>query len=319
VAKIKFNVKGVETRSGYGEPIPKGMYKCDIETCVVTKPEGKDERIEVVYVIADGDHKGRKLFDYINLESEAAAFKVREFLEAVGIVTDKKEMGSFEPEKLVGDQVMIRVAHQADTRPEHAGEIQSRVGSTHKLGEGDYDEAEDLDGEKPEAESDDEDEDEVDLDELDRAELKKFIKEQELDISVKKSMSDDDIRKAIVEATADDEAEEPEADDEDEDDEDEIDLDELDRAELKKLIKERELEIKVTKGMSDDDIRKKIAEAVDDDEDDDDEAADYGDLSLDDLKATLKERGLSEKGTKKIMIARLEKDDEASKSSKDPF
>ena len=54
------------------------------------------------------------------------------------------------------------------------------------------------------------------LAELNRKELKEFIKENELDIKVKKSMSEDDIRDEIREILEDD-------DDQDEDDEDEED------------------------------------------------------------------------------------------------
>ena len=78
-------------------------------------------------------------------------------------------------------------------------------------------ESEDEDDED-EDDSDDEDEDDSDDDELDgfdRTELKRYIKENELDVTVKKSMSDDDIREAIRAAQKSDE----EDGDDDEDDE----------------------------------------------------------------------------------------------------
>jgi hypothetical protein len=323
VAKVKFNVKGVEKRSGDLDPIPKGVYDAEIESCTVNKPEGKDERIEVVYVITGPEQKGRKLFEYINLESEEGAWRVRQFLEAVGLVTDKKETGSFEPEKLVGTSVKVRVTHQADKRAGHEGEISSRAGAVWAPGSDEDEDAEDLDEDADEPDDDDDD-DEVDLDELDRKELKALIKEQELEIKVSKSMSDQDIRDAIAEALGEEDEDEPDdEDDEDDEDDDEVDLDELDRVELKKLIKDQELGISVKKSMSDDDVRKAIAEALSDDDDDededDDEEQDYNDLSVEDLRATCKERGLSGKGSKKVLVKRLEKDDEASKDGKDPF
>lgn len=67
-----------------------------------------------------------------------------------------------------------------------------------------------------EEEADDNEEDD-ELDDLDRAGLKKYIRENELEISIKKSMSDDDIREAIREAFA----EQDDSDDEEEDDEEE--------------------------------------------------------------------------------------------------
>lgn len=104
----------------------------------------------------------------------------------------------------------------------------------------------------------------TDLSKMDRAELKAYIKEKGLDVEVFRSMSDDDIREKIAEAEkgaeAEPEAEEPEKDGEEKDGE--VDLSELDRAGLKKLIADNDLAITVTKGMSDDDIRDKIAELL---------------------------------------------------------
>lgn len=76
--------------------------------------------------------------------------------------------------------------------------------------------------EEPEEEEADDNEEDDGLDDLDRAGLKKYIRENELEISIKKSMSDDDIREAIREALADDDneeetEEEPEEEDDDED------------------------------------------------------------------------------------------------------
>ena len=68
---------------------------------------------------------------------------------------------------------------------------------------------------EPEEEEEDEDEEENEeegdeLDSMDRSELKTFIKENELKISVKKSWSDDDIREKIREAMGDEEEAEEE-------------------------------------------------------------------------------------------------------------
>jgi hypothetical protein len=77
--------------------------------------------------------------------------------------------------------------------------------------EDDDDEEDDLD------DDDEEDGDTLPIADLDRSELKTYIKEQQLDVAVKKSMSDDDIRTAILEALAADKA-----DDDDEEDDVEI-------------------------------------------------------------------------------------------------
>ena len=89
--------------------------------------------------------------------------------------------------------------------------------------------------EDEEEETDDEDEDDSETEEddeftdMDRTALKKYIKENGLDIVVKKSMSDDDLRDAIRQAVADEDEDdsETEEDDEDEKPKGKISLDEI--------------------------------------------------------------------------------------------
>ena len=99
------------------------------------------------------------------------------------------------------------------------------------------------DSEDEDSEEDDSEEEETDgdeFDDMDRKELKHYIKENELEITVKKSMSDDDIRDLIREAVAD-------SDDEDDSEEEETDEDSDDEEEQPKS------------KVSLDDIRKKLA------------------------------------------------------------
>lgn len=80
----------------------------------------------------------------------------------------------------------------------------------------DEDDEDEDDSDEDDSDSDDDDE----LDGLDRSELKKYIKENELEVTVKKSMSDDDIREAIRAAQKSDEDDEDGDDDEDDSDDD---------------------------------------------------------------------------------------------------
>lgn len=80
-----------------------------------------------------------------------------------------------------------------------------------KKAEPEHEEDEDEEEESEDEEESDEDSEEGDeLDEMDRGELKDYIKENELEITVKKSWSDDDIREKIREAMGDEEDEEEE-------------------------------------------------------------------------------------------------------------
>jgi hypothetical protein len=109
---------------------------------------------------------------------------------------------------------------------------------------------------------------EDDLDALDRTNLKKYIKENGLDVKVFKNDSDDDIRAKIREATGgpveepeeapeEEPAEEPPADEPDE-------FEEMSRDEMKRYIVKNGLKdtVKVFKTDSDDDLRAKLREAV---------------------------------------------------------
>ena len=94
--------------------------------------------------------------------------------------------------------------------------------ATKKVEEEEEDDEEEESDEEEAEESDDEEEDDG-LDELDRNGLKKYIRENDLEVSVKKSMSEDDIREAIREALSEGSDSDEEEDDEEEEDEEEED------------------------------------------------------------------------------------------------
>jgi len=134
------------------------------------------------------------------------------------------------------------------------------------------------------------DSDDDDLEDMTRAELKRYIKENDLDVTVKKAWDDDEIRDAIQSAMddgdededSDDDEDEDDLnydsdtddDDEDEDDEEDDDLDDMSRNELKAYIKENDLDITVKKKWDLDDIISAIKKEQDDDEDDDEDSDD---------------------------------------------
>ncbi len=100
------------------------------------------------------------------------------------------------------------------------------------------------DAEEEEAEAEEEDSDGDEFDDMDRTELKKYNKEHELGITVKKSMTDDDLRDAIREAVKaneaeadEDDAEEEEAEAEEEDtDEDDAPAGKVTLADIRKKL-----------------------------------------------------------------------------------
>lgn len=90
--------------------------------------------------------------------------------------------------------------------------------------------------EDDEDEDDDSDSDDDELDGLDRSELKKYIKENELEVTVKKSMSDDDIREAIRAAQKSDEEDGDDDEDDSDDDEDDEPKSKVSLADIRKKL-----------------------------------------------------------------------------------
>jgi hypothetical protein len=320
--------------------LPAGVYDGQITSADVTHPDGKDERIElVVEVINNKDHNGKKLYEYVNLESKAAKWKLLELLEAVG-VNDKT--GTLDTQrqlvgKKIGIKTFVRPADDAKGFDESArirrmfamdGASADGAGAKEDLSE----------DEEPSAEASAEgDEYTWDyLETLDRAGLKQVIKDESLSVRVLRSMSDQELLNAVgmaLELPMDTEG----ASDEEEEDEEEVEvqggldwseLEGMDRSALKVLNKERELGVRVLKSMSDDDLRAAVAEALnitvpsapaeDEEEEAEEETEaeapaqptdDYDEWSEDDLREELGERNLPTRGSKKLLISRLRKDD----------
>ena len=132
-----------------------------------------------------------------------------EHLEEIKAQYDSEESEE-EPKKKTSKKVTKKVEAE-DEEDEDEAPVAKKTKKVSKKEEPE-DEEED-DDEEPEEDNEEED---MGLDGMDREALKSYIKENELDVKVKKSMSDEDIREAIREASV-----EEEEDDEEEDDEEE--------------------------------------------------------------------------------------------------
>jgi len=283
MARVKYDVRGVE--SSGGTPLPPGVYNAKITQADVTKPEGKDQRIEVILEVinSEKENNGKKLYEYINLESDAAKWKLKEYLEALGEGTDT---GSFDTDdhlnKVIGVKTIVRPADEARGFDARAA-VRRMFAIDESLRNGASAPAEDLDDEPatPAAEQVTEDDgEELTWDELngmDRAALKQLNKDEQVGIAVKKSMTDDDLRAAIAQFF-----------------------------ELPPLVEEEEAE----EDEEEDEEPEAEAEAAEEDEAAGDED-DYDEWSDADLKEELSQRSLSTKGSKKVLIGRLRRDDNA--------
>ncbi len=147
------------------------------------------------------------------------------------------------PKKKTVKKTSKKVEEEEDSEEEE--EKPSKKSAKKKVEEESEDSEEEDSEEEETDDEDDSEEEETDSDEFDdmnRKELKHYIKENELEITVKKSMSDDDIRDLIREAVAD-------SDDEEDSEEEETDSDD-DSDEEEEQPKSK---------VSLDDIRKKLA------------------------------------------------------------
>jgi hypothetical protein len=159
-----------------------------------------------------------------------------------------------------------------------------------------------------------------DVAELDKNELKQLIADEGLEgIKVGRTTDVDELRIEVAEALEIEDIPEDEPEEEPEEEEgDDYTWDEINgmsKVDLRKLIKDEELGIRVTPKSDLDDIKAKVAEALEvevpaeeaaEDEDDQD---DYDEWSLDDLKEELEQRSLSVRGSKRALVSRLRKDD----------
>ena len=142
-------------------------------------------------------------------------------LEGLQNFDEENEIGLFDDDDWIEHLEEIKAQYDSDDSEEDSSS--KKKTAVKKVVKKEYTKSEDDDEEKDEADDEEEndeeenDEDGDEFDSMDRVALKKYITANGLEISVKKSMSDDDLRNAIRAAAKSDDADE--AEDEEEDDE----------------------------------------------------------------------------------------------------
>ena len=143
-------------------------------------------------------------------------------LEGLQNFDEENEIGLFDDEDWIEHLEEIKAQYDSDdseedSEPKKKTAVKKAVKKAYAKSEEDEEEEKDEADDEEEDEEEENDEDGDEFDSMDRVALKKYITANGLEISVKKSMSDDDLRNAIRAAAKSDEADE--ADDEEEDDE----------------------------------------------------------------------------------------------------
>lgn len=182
--------------------------------------------------------EGLQTFDEENdlemFEDEGWLEIVEEIKEQYDADSSDEDADEDEPKKKVASKKTSKKVVESEEDEDEEEEEKPAPKKTSKAGkkklEPEPEDDEEDDEEESEADSDEDD----GLDDLDRNELKKYIRDNDLDVSVKKSMSDDDLREAIREALKEDGDED--SDEEDDEEEEEKPRAKMSMADLRKRL-----------------------------------------------------------------------------------
>lgn len=105
--EIKFDVSNTEPgQASGGEPPKPGLYTAELHEIKyrTDRGDGKEDDLECIYRILDDetlepDNKYGRVWDYVGLQNETTEWKRAQFFEAIGVATDDKRTGSFNPKE----------------------------------------------------------------------------------------------------------------------------------------------------------------------------------------------------------------------------
>lgn len=299
MAKMKYDVANVES-SNFESPQP-GTYSAKIFSVVDrTEMEGKNDWEVVLEITKEGRFKGSRIWYYLNW-GEPSRWKVKEFVDALGM----KAKGVLDSDRLVGKEVGIVVV--ADSwQGEYKGRI-SKFLQLSAVADDDEDEEDVVDDEDIDADEDDGDEEEQDYSSMTLKELREEAEARSLHLSAKTKKDKD----ALIEALEEDDEENA---DEEDDEEDEPEPPKTKAGKQKVGGKKAAEVVAPEEDDEDDDEDDEEADDEDDDGDDsdsDEEDEDYTEWSETELREECEARGLPTRGSKKALIARIEKDNAA--------
>lgn len=147
MAKIKFDVKDVnpsdsQAWGGGGEPPKPGNYRFKVREVNPGfskgdngAPDKSRPRLEVIYECLDAKYKGFPVWDYISF-SDGHKPKLDQFLMAVGVATERKRTGEFDPAKLAGKTVKVRIRGGKNNDGDYRAEVSSVFPDTGDDGDG---------------------------------------------------------------------------------------------------------------------------------------------------------------------------------------
>ena len=134
IFKVNVNMNDAQAPNSTFEPLPPGEYLCEIIGVDVksTATAGRNMIVLQLKVDEPVEYRNRRIFDRRNLplENEGpehfTAQRLRELFDAVPGSFDF-ETGEGNTDVMLNQHVMVKTRNEADNRPDHAGEMQTRV------------------------------------------------------------------------------------------------------------------------------------------------------------------------------------------------
>lgn len=242
-SSVNVDLSGVEASR---KAIPEGTYEVVVNEATQKDSRDGNPMIAFEFEVAEGAHKGAKLYENCSLQPQAL-FKLKSVLLALGMDIPNKAF-DLNLRDLVGLTCEVEVGHEV-----YEGKKRARI-----LQYNDPEDTQDENEEDEEGESVEDKLSELDFDELkdlakdldiSASDIKKAKKAKALIDLIMDSADEDDILEALGE----------DSDEEDEEDEDEDqDYSEMSLSELKAECKDRGLKVK--KGMDKDDLIEMLEE-----------------------------------------------------------
>jgi len=94
------------------DPVPNGDYEAEVVHAEVGTSKAGYPKIDLRWKIIGGEHDGRQIFDSLSFHPNAL-FRVKQVLQAFDFANDFS--GSVDPEELVGQTAMLKVALEPGT------------------------------------------------------------------------------------------------------------------------------------------------------------------------------------------------------------
>lgn len=201
---VKYDVRDVEPGQDFDTPFPAGIYVMEIESATKKQSKSSDEpMLELVLKVVKGEHKGRKVWDYIVL-NENSDWRMKQLVDALG----EKGKGTLSENKVVGSKIKanIKIEGSKDDEYGESNKVKSYVAKKKADEQAEADEEAEADGtaEDAEAEAEGEESGEEewtydDLVKMDKAEIKEWYDENGAEFELVKGMSIEDVALGLAE------------------------------------------------------------------------------------------------------------------------